>query len=111
MAVHPLFRAYNPALARQVARKARALRSYHSHDAERHPPVPRPYTFYVGASWAGKPNDPAQRAKVPFPPDTLVGQWRDKMLSHPKAAKSVDAGEDFFFIQEVMPPLLLYVLR
>jgi len=48
---------------------------------------------------------------VPFPPDTLVGQWRDKMLSHPKAAKSVDAGEDFFFIQEVMPPLLLYVLR
>lgn len=65
--------------------------------------APRPYTFHIGASWAAKPNDPLVKSRVPFPADTLVGSWRDKQLSKGsrKKTKVRDAGEDFFFIQEV----------
>jgi protein phosphatase PTC7 len=31
----------------------------------------------------------------------VVGAWRDRTLSRPKMVKSDDAGEDFFYIQEV----------
>lgn len=65
---------------------------------------PRPYAFHIGASWAGKVNrDEDQPFKVPFSVDSPIGSWRDKLLSGPKAVKSVDAGEDFFFVQEVRP--------
>ena len=42
------------------------------------------------------------KIKAAFPPDTLIGTWRDKTLSRPKAVRSRDAGEDFFFVQEVL---------
>ena len=60
----------------------------------------RPYTFHIGASWAGKRDDGP--IKAAFPPDTVIGTWRDKTLSRPKAVRSRDAGEDFFFVQEVL---------
>ena len=63
---------------------------------------PRPYTFHIGASWAGKPDDDPMKIKAAFPPDTIIGTWRDKTLSRPKAVRSRDAGEDFFFVQEVL---------
>lgn len=67
-----------------------------------HEAHPRPYSFHIGASWAGKPEHMAIMHKVPFPADTLVGSWRDKTLSRKsKTVRSVDAGEDFFFVQEV----------
>jgi hypothetical protein len=62
----------------------------------------RPYTFHIGASWAGKPDDNPIKIKAAFPPDTVIGTWRDKTLSRPKAVRSRDAGEDFFFVQEVL---------
>lgn len=72
------------------------------------PNFPRhPYRFYVGASWAAKPipvTFQGQRPKTPFPPDGTIGSWRDKLLSWPKSFTSKlgnDAGEDFFYVQEV----------
>jgi len=64
--------------------------------------VTRPYTFHIGVSWAGKPHrNPDSGFKIPFPSDGLIGSWRDQTLARPKAIKSTDAGEDFFFVQEV----------
>lgn len=72
----------------------------------------RPFTFHIGASWAGKPADQTKVPKVPFPPDGLVGAWRDHTLSRTKAVRSDDAGEDFFYVQEVsfLPKQRLYSL-
>lgn len=67
-------------------------------------PRTRPYTFHIGASWAGKPVHPDDMKKVPFPPDTTIGAWRDKTLGISKdkgMIHRIDPGEDFFFIQEV----------
>jgi protein phosphatase PTC7 len=65
-------------------------------------PLPRPYRFHIGASWAGKPPEPgSKRQHVPFASDSAVGAWRDKTLSRPKTVFSKDAGEDFFYMQEV----------
>lgn len=61
----------------------------------------RPYTFHIGASWAGKAPDSVELQKVPFPSDGLIGAWRDKTLAQGQAARGRDAGEDFFFVQEV----------
>ena len=63
---------------------------------------PRPYTFHIGASWAGKPDEALRKIRDAFPPDTIIGTWRDKTLSRPKAVRSRGAGEDFFFLQEVL---------
>jgi protein phosphatase PTC7 len=60
----------------------------------------RPYTFHIGASWVGKPVDPNKIPRVPFPSDSLIGGWRDKTLLRSKVAGN-DAGEDFFYVQEV----------
>lgn len=93
-----------PALARRIIWKqgrTRLLSTSTSTYQASVVPSRRPYTFHLGASWAGKPEDPTLAPKVPFPPDTLIGSWRDKMLDREKRAKSIDAGEDFFFIQEV----------
>ncbi|KAM6500529.1 Protein phosphatase 2C (PP2C)-like domain containing protein [Amanita muscaria] len=57
-----------------------------------------PYTFHIGASWASKPRPKAQ-IKVPFPPDSLIGSWRDKMLAWPKRIIDNNPGEDFFYVQ------------
>lgn len=65
------------------------------------PLFPHPYTFHIGASWAGKPAAADSMIKVPFPPDSIIGKWRDTTLSWPKSSGLKDAGEDFFFIQEV----------
>lgn len=84
---------YKPSLVRQIMRKTPRFRSLATL-------APRPYTFHIAASWAGKAEHGRIR-KVPFPPDTPIGAWRDKMLSRPKPVYNHDAGEDFFFIQEV----------
>lgn len=64
--------------------------------------MPRPYRFHIGASWAGKPPEPGPRRRyVPFASDSAVGAWRDHTLSRPKSVPGKDAGEDFFYVQEV----------
>ena len=63
---------------------------------------PRPYRFHIGASWAGKPPQPGLRRRlVPFASDSAIGAWRDDTLSRSKSVSSKDAGEDFFYVQEV----------
>jgi hypothetical protein len=96
--LHTLTHLYKPSLVRQMLRKTPRFRSLATL-------APRPYTFHIAASWAGKAEDRRIR-KVPFPQDTPIGVWRDKMLSRPKSVYNHDAGEDFFFIQEVctVPP-------
>jgi protein phosphatase PTC7 len=91
---------YSPILARNILRKTSRTRlQVYSHSSTI-PPAP-PYTFHIGASWAGKRDDSSKKIKTSFPPDTLIGSWRDKTLSRPKAVRSQDAGEDFFFVQEM----------
>ncbi|KAI5124507.1 hypothetical protein M0805_003031 [Coniferiporia weirii] len=68
---------------------------------------PKPYKVHVGASFAGKPpesRDPRARRRKPivdFPVDSDISQWRAETLSRQKAFPSRDAGEDFFYIQEM----------
>lgn len=69
----------------------------------------RPYTFHIGASWAGKPTSGNEMKKIPFPGDSPIGIWRDQMLSRTvpgaipnEATKwAPDAGEDFFYVTEM----------
>jgi len=69
--------------------------------------IRRPYTFHIGASWAAKPDDPfVLRSRSPYPSDTAIGSWRDRMLTRKFAGSSVssrkgDPGEDFLFVQQV----------
>jgi hypothetical protein len=70
----------------------------------------RPYTFHIGTCWAAKPDDiHVLRSRSPFPPDTVIGSWRDRMLG----CRKRDPGEDFFFVQEasVFPDSLLPQLQ
>lgn len=88
------------AMARLIARKRR-LPVLTSRNAST---LPRPYKFHIGASWAGKPAEPGPKPKmlhVPFSAESTIGSWRDSTLSRPKMVASKDAGEDFFYIQEV----------
>ena len=110
---------YNPVVYRQLLRKSRSLHKFPvnrvpstrflslaattdpTHTTSSHH-VKRPYEFHIGCSYAGKPEDPADKLrKVPFPEDTLIGGWRDRMLAWPKGVPFNTAGEDFFFVQEV----------
>lgn len=102
-----LMNIHSPILARNISSKNSwsRLRFYSSI------PPRRPYTFHIGASWAGKREDNLKRIKAAFPPDTLIGTWRDKTLSRPKAVRSQDAGEDFFFVQEVLLNIQIYITR
>jgi protein phosphatase PTC7 len=84
-----------PAMAREVFRRSRRTPSRLMSSN------PRPFTFHIGASWAGKPTGPGHRPKVPFPSNSIVGAWRDHTLLRPKTVRSDDAGEDFFYVQEV----------
>jgi hypothetical protein len=61
---------------------------------------PKPYTFHVAASWAGKPV--ASIDRVPWPKKSPIRNWRDGMLrTHSSAPDPEDPGEDFFFVQQV----------
>lgn len=92
-----LSKMYRPAFVREICRRSRP-RSLSS--------VARPYTFHIGASWAGKPKGGAL-LHAPWPADGLIGAWRDHTLARSHTPKARDAGEDFFFIQEVRPTLHL----
>jgi protein phosphatase PTC7 len=69
--------------------------------------ITRPYTFHIGASWAGKPPEEPRRggkkksALVPqqgFPPNSEVGRWRKAELERfAFGAKGRLPGEDFFY--------------
>ena len=63
--------------------------------------VTRPYTFHIGASWAAKP---AYRPG-PSNSDTVIGSWKDRMLTRKPAVSGMNKGEhpgeDFFFVQQV----------
>src|SRR6266542_1299768 len=67
----------------------------------------RPYAFHISASWAAKPDDSfTLRSRSPFPSDTVIGSWRDRILTRKFARSSTrsrrgDPGEDFFFVQQV----------
>lgn len=108
--------AQTSAMCRLIARKsARAgLPSSSRHVSS----MLRPYKFHIGASWAGKPPDRDRKTlkTEPFAADSVIGAWRDKTLSRPKAASSKDAGEDFFYVQEVrsfvqaLAIVLIYIL-
>lgn len=64
--------------------------------------MPRPYRFHVGASWIAKPPEPRSRKKVkPFPDDSPIGLWRNETLSRASSSSSKDAGEDFFYVQDM----------
>lgn len=95
-----LMNMYSSAWARNILRKT--PRSRLSSSAQTRAALPRPYTFHIGASWAGKGGDDSKMIKTAFPPDSPIGVWRDKTLSRQKAARGLDAGEDFFFVQEVI---------
>ncbi|KAF5373902.1 hypothetical protein D9758_000574 [Tetrapyrgos nigripes] len=67
------------------------------------------YRFHLATSWAGKPDLAEDRGmiKVPFPKESVIGMWRDQMLRRDVSGKrrkpslAKDAGEDFFFVQEM----------
>ena len=92
----PLRSMQSPTMSRLIARKS-------AHSSRHLSTLPRPYKFHIGASWAGKPAERGRKplATVPFTPDSPIGAWRDVTLSRPKAVSSKDAGEDFFYVQEV----------
>ena len=88
-------------MARLIARRSRYPLIISSRNASS---LPRPYKFHIGASWAGKPADPGinpKQLQAPFSAESTIGSWRDSTLSRPKIVTSKDAGEDFFYIQEV----------
>lgn len=62
----------------------------------------RAYTLHIAASWAGKPVDAQtkQHAK-PFASTSEIGAWRDQTLAANNSLGVADAGEDFFYIEQV----------
>ncbi|KAJ3779317.1 phosphatase 2C-like domain-containing protein [Lentinula raphanica] len=70
-----------------------------------------PYTFRIASSWAGKPSTGEDRATddLPFPLESPIGRWREEMLDRSIGPRKKhrgkdwveDAGEDFFFVQEM----------
>lgn len=67
----------------------------------------RPFTIHVGVSFAGKPQElraPLKKRRkngLDFPPESEIAKWRAKSLSRVKGVPTKDAGEDFFFVQEM----------
>ncbi|KAF8636634.1 hypothetical protein AX17_003443 [Amanita inopinata Kibby_2008] len=94
-----MFLLYRLAIARHIARRVHTRRSLSTALPSKQR---RPYTFYIGASWAAKSHDPFERhLQLPFPSDGLVGTWRDNVLAWPKNVESKDPGEDFLYIQSM----------
>lgn len=68
---------------------------------------PRPFKVHIGVSFAGKPNEfraPLKKRRkngLDFPPESEIAKWRAKSLARVKGVPAKDAGEDFFFVQEV----------
>ncbi|KAF5391391.1 hypothetical protein D9757_001899 [Collybiopsis confluens] len=70
-----------------------------------------PYIFHIATSWAGKPSlgEDQVTDTLPFPLESPIGRWREDMLNRvigPKKKRRgkdwpLDAGEDFFFVQEM----------
>ncbi|KAF8077955.1 phosphatase 2C-like domain-containing protein [Lyophyllum atratum] len=89
---------FSPAMVRAILRSSTNARKPHPPTRSMSAGPPRPYAFHVGASWAGKPG-PAEPLQMPFPADSPIGAWRDRMLAWPKASKSTHIGQDFFFVQ------------
>ncbi|KAI0065346.1 protein serine/threonine phosphatase 2C [Artomyces pyxidatus] len=64
--------------------------------------MPRPYRFHISASWHGKtPPSPPSKGNEAFSLDSSIAIWRDHMLSSQRAGFTKDAGEDFFYIQDM----------
>lgn len=97
----PWGQSHSSAMARLIARRTRHPFLIPSRNTSS---LPRPYKFHIGASWAGKPAEPGpnhNQLQAPFSAESTIGSWRDSTLSRPKIVTSKDAGEDFFYIQEV----------
>ncbi|KAF7778731.1 hypothetical protein Agabi119p4_3076 [Agaricus bisporus var. burnettii] len=108
MRISHQFSTLNPALQREIIRRSASKnvvsprRAKITRNFSTSALLPKQYSFHIGTSWAGKVDrDGYNRFKIPFSAHTTIGSWRDQMLSRPKAVKSVDAGEDFFFVQEM----------
>lgn len=108
MRISHQFSTLNPALQREIIRRSASKnvvsprRAKITRNFSTSALLPKQYSFHIGTSWAGKVDrDGYNRFKIPFSAHSTIGSWRDQMLSRPKAVKSVDAGEDFFFVQEV----------
>ncbi|KAF9512804.1 hypothetical protein BS47DRAFT_1330125 [Hydnum rufescens UP504] len=70
---------------------------------------PRPYAFHVGVGFMGKPEGDELRHPYisrPFPPTHPVIPFRERMLAWKKDSVSGSAGQDFFYVQEVLPKFL-----
>jgi hypothetical protein len=67
----------------------------------------RPYTFHVGVAYAGKPPARSKRRLAAFPSDHRILEWKNEMLAYPWKTGygpnhvRKDAGEDFYYVQEV----------
>ncbi|EIN07379.1 protein serine/threonine phosphatase 2C [Punctularia strigosozonata HHB-11173 SS5] len=90
------------------AQAVKNARTYTS-DAPPPPPKSHPYTFHVGVGYAGKPPDRIKRRFAAFPSGHPIATWRDEMLALPwekgygpsNNARNRDAGEDFFYVQQM----------
>jgi protein phosphatase PTC7 len=108
MRIPPRFSFFSPAVQREIIRRSTPKNAISAQCASttrtlsNSTTLPKQYSFHIGTSWTGKVDrDGNKQFKIPFSADSTIGSWRDKMLSRPKAPKAVDAGEDFFFVQEV----------
>lgn len=69
------------------------------------PTISRPFAFHIGASFVGKPAHPDDKPiKSPGFPEGPIKKWRDRTLAWPKGLATVQAGHDFFYVQEVCHP-------
>ena len=82
-----------------------SLKPYSRSYATNIPPVARPFTFHIGASFVGKPPHPDDKPikSIGFP-DGPLKTWRDETLAWPKGLASAQPGHDFFYVQEVRHP-------
>lgn len=65
---------------------------------------PRPFKYHVGISFAGKAADAelrVARQNGRFSETSPIGQWRDLQTNVKKDVDSKDAGQDFFYVQQV----------
>ncbi|RDB21375.1 Protein phosphatase PTC7 fig [Hypsizygus marmoreus] len=88
-------------MAREILRRSSGRAAFSRRTMSSSVAFPRPYTFHMGASWAGKVNGLSGVPNNPFPVDSAVGAWRDHMLARPKAANGKDPGQDFFYVQDM----------